>query len=68
MAVAQEEKLIPQERVHQPTVEHAPVPQILEETVEVVERVQRRTVDAPRPQVLEETVMVVRLAPHERVR
>ena len=48
MAVVQEEeKLIPQERVQQPTVERAPVPQILEETVEValMERVQRRTVD-----------------------
>ena len=44
MAVVQEEELVPRERVQQPTVERAPVPQILEETVEVVltptERVQ----------------------------
>ena len=71
MAVVQEEKLVPQERVQQPTVEHAPVPQILEETVEVVrlslhERVQQRTVDVPVPQVLEETVEMGRLAVRAR--
>ena len=38
VAVAQEEeKLIPQKRMQLPTVEHAPVPQFLEETVEEVE-------------------------------
>ena len=69
MAVAQEEeeKLFPQERVQQATVEHVPVPQILEEIVEVVlasvERVQRRTVDVP----MEETVELVRLVPREQV-
>ena len=45
--VQEEEKLMPQERVQQPTFEHAPVPQILEETVDVLltptVRVQRRT-------------------------
>ena len=55
-------KLVPQERVQQPIVEHAPVPQFLQETVEVVltstERVQQRTVDVPVPQVLEETVQI----------
>ena len=69
--VQEEEKLFLQERMQQPTVEHAPVPQIREETVEVVlaptERVQQRTVDVPMPQVLEETVEVVKLATHERV-
>ena len=53
--------------MQQRTDEHAPVPQIVEETVEVVlaptERVQRRD----RRQVLEEMVEVVRLAPLERV-
>ena len=48
-----------------------PVPQILDETVEVVlaltKRLQQRTVDVPMPQVLEETVEVVRLVPQERV-
>ena len=57
------------EQVHRRTVD-VPVPQVLEETIEVVrlaprERVQQRTV-VPMPQVLEETVKVVRLAPHER--
>ena len=72
MTVVQaEEKLVPLERVQWPTVENAPVPQILEETVEVVlattERVQRRTVDVPTLQVLEETVEVAKLNPCERV-
>ena len=65
-AVAQEEELVSQERVQQPTVEYAPVPQFLGETIEVVlaptARVQRRTDDVPMPQVLEETVEVVRFA------
>ena len=43
-----------------------PVPQFVEETVEMVkaprERVQRRTVDVPMPQMLEETFEVVKLA------
>ena len=64
-AVVQELKLV------QRTVEHVPVPQIMEETVEVAlvphERGKQRTVDVPMPQVLEETVEVVRLASHERV-
>ena len=34
-AVQEVVKLVPQERVQQPSVEHATVPQILEETVEV---------------------------------
>ena len=63
MAVVKEdEKLVPQARVQQPTVEQVPVPQFLGETVEVVlaptERVQRRSVDVPMSQVLEETVEV----------
>ena len=77
MAVVQEEeeKLVPQERVQQQTVLHAPVPQILEETVEVVrfvqrERVQQRTakkiVDVP--PFAEETLEMMRWAPKERVR
>ena len=52
------------------TVEQVPVPQTLEETVEVLaptERVQQRTVDVPLPQMLEETVQMVRSASHERV-
>ena len=64
-------KLVPQERVQQRVVEHEPVPQILQETVEVVlipqERVQQRVVEhEPVPQILQETVEVV-LIPHERV-
>ena len=48
--VVQEEKWVPPTRVQQPTVEHAPVPQILEETVVVVkcaprERVRQRTTE-----------------------
>ena len=63
MAVVQEEEEL--------TVEHAPLHQILEETVEVglapLEQVHRRTVEhATAPQILEETVEVV-LAPHEQV-
>ena len=64
MAVQEQEKLVPQGRVQQPTVEHAPVSQILAETVEVevvlapTERVQRGPVDLPMPHVLEETVEV----------
>ena len=49
VAVVQEVvKLVPHVRVQQRTVEHATVPQFLEETVEVVaptERVQQRTVE-----------------------
>ena len=45
--VQEEEKLVPQERMQQPTVEHAPVTQILVEIVEVLlaptKRVQRST-------------------------
>ena len=67
----EEEKLVPQDRVQQPTVEHAPVPQLLEETVELAlsptERVQRRTVDVPMSQVLGDTIVVVRLVLRERV-
>ena len=57
-------KLVPQQRVRQLTVEHAPVPQFREETVEAVklvsqEREQQRTGEhAPVPQVLEEIVEV----------
>ena len=47
------------------------MPQIVEETVEVVlaptERVQRRADDVPMPQIVEETVEVVRFALRERV-
>lgn len=57
-----------QERTSKRTVKliiDVPVPQILEETVEVVlaphDRVQQQPVDVPMPQVLEETVEVVRL-------
>ena len=39
--VQDEEKLVPQKRVQQPTVEHAPVPHIPEETVEMMRLVQR---------------------------
>ena len=68
-------KLVSQERVQQRTVEHALVPQILEETVEVVlaptERVQQRIgeqiVELLIPQIVEENVEVVRLVPQECV-
>ena len=64
-------KLVPHARVQQRTVEHEPVPQVLEETVEVAlvpqERVQQRTVDhVPVPQFLEETVEVA-LVSHGRM-
>ena len=71
--VQEEERTAPRERVPQQTVEQVPVPQILEEAVEVVlgptERVQQRTVEyvpASERQVTEETV-VVAVVPNERV-
>ena len=42
--VQKEEKLVPQERVQQRTADHAPVPRLLEETVEVVRLVPRESV------------------------
>ena len=51
MSQVQKKKLVSQERVQRPTVERAPAPQNLLETVEVVlvptERVQQRTVEVP---------------------
>ena len=58
MAVVQEEeKLIPQERVQQPSVERATVLHFLEEAVEMTRlaphaRVRQRTVDGSMPQIL----------------
>ena len=77
VAVVQEVvRLVPQERVPQRTVEHVPVPRILEETVEVVrlvpqERVQQRIdeqmVELLIPRIVEVNVDVVRLVPQQRV-
>ena len=77
VAVVQEVvRLVPQERVPQRTVEHVPVPHILEETVEVVrlvpqERVQQRIdeqmVELLIPRIVEVNVDVVRLVPQQRV-
>ena len=63
VVVQEEEQLVPQERVRQWTVEQVPMPQFLEETVEVVrlipqERVQwidDEMVEVPIPQIVEET-------------
>ena len=72
-AVQEVVKLVPQERVQQRAVEHVKVPQLLEETVEVVlaptERVQLRTVEeiVDVPQILDETVEVLKLVPKKRV-
>ena len=67
----EEEKLVPQDRVQQPTVEHAPVLQILEQTVEVfwapTKREPQRTVDVPMPQVLKGTDEAVTVFPRDRV-
>ena len=41
VVLGEEETLNPQERVQKPSVEHAPVPQILEETVEVARLIAR---------------------------
>ena len=61
------------DEVVQRTVQHLPVPQLLQEVVEVVlaptERVQQRTVkhvEAPVPHIMEETAEVA-LVPRERV-
>ena len=59
MAVVKEAvKLVPQERVQQRTVEHAPVPQSLEETVELVSLVSRERVQQLIPQMVGENVDV----------
>ena len=56
MTVVQEAaRLDPQERVQQRTVEHAPVPRILEETVEVV-----RFIPQERVQWIDEQIVEVR--------
>ena len=67
------EILVPQERMQHRTVNHAPVPQFLDETVEVKlvsqGRVQQQTAEqfVDVPQILEEHVDVVRLVPQERM-
>ena len=83
MAVEQEVvKYVSHERVQQRTVEHAPVPQILKETVEVIRMIpherEQRTVEhvrvrqtseetvEPVPLMVEKNVDVVRLVPQER--
>ena len=63
--------LAPRERVQQRTAD-APMPQVLEETVEAVrvvqrERMQQQTVFAPTPQSPEETVEMVRSVSHEHL-
>ena len=72
-AAEEVEIVLPHERAQQWTVDRAPVPQFLDETVVLrlvpQERVQQQTAEQfmDVPQILEEHVDVVRLVPQERM-